>query len=233
MAGVWRKYFCSIQNGLVMKTHDLLQVLKACYAVFPHLKQVSCYGCCEDILRKSEGELRALRAAGLTLVFVGLESGDQEVLDLVNKGVTVRDQIDAVVKANRAGLKTSVTVILGLGGKRLSRQHAMNTGMAVSAMNPSYLAALTLILVPGTVLYDMVGRGEFEPLEDQSLFLDELEIMLANTYAPDPVVFRTNHASNYLALKGILPQQQKNMLEMNAYYRGNPALLRKELVRGL
>jgi len=164
---------------------------------------------------------------------VGLESGDQEVLDFVNKGVRVQDQIDAVVKANVNGLQTSVTVILGLGGRRLSKQHAMNTGMAISAMNPSYLAALTLMLVPGTVLYDMECRGEFEQLKGQDEFLEELEIMLKNTYASGPVVFRTNHASNYLPLKGILPGNRKSMLEMIGYYRGNPHLLRSESTRGL
>ena len=227
------KIFLLDSNALIMKTHDLLRVLTACYAAFPGLRQVSCYGCCEDILRKTDGELQALCDAGLTLVFVGLESGDQEVLDLVNKGVRVQDQIDAVVKANVNGLQTSVTVILGLGGRRLSKQHAMNTGMAVSAMNPSYLAALTLMLVPGTVLYDMECRGEFEQLKGQDEFLEELEIMLKNTYAPGPVVFRTNHASNYLPLKGILPGNQKSMLEMIGYYRGNPHLLRSESTRGL
>jgi len=227
------KIFLLDSNALVMKTHDLLQILRACYAAFPKLRQVSSYACCEDILRKSESELLELREAGLTLVFVGLESGDQEVLDLVNKGVTVQNQIDAVVKANGAGLQTSVTVILGLGGRKWSRQHAVNTGMAVSAMNPSYLAALTLMLVPGTVLCDMKDRGEFEPLVDQSEFLHELELMLTNTYAAGPVVFRTNHASNYLSLKGILPQQQKNMLEMIRYSLSNPDFLRKDSVRGL
>ncbi len=102
------RIFLLDSNALIIKTPELLKILKACYESFPNLRQVSCYACCEDILRKSDEELGQLREAGLTLVFIGLESGDQEVLDLVNKGVSVQEQIDAVKKANRAGIQTSV-----------------------------------------------------------------------------------------------------------------------------
>lgn len=227
------KIFLLDSNALVMRTPDLLKILNKCYANFPRLKHVSCYGCCEDILRKSSKELNDLREAGLTLIFLGLESGDQEVLNLINKGVSVQDQIDAVVKANSVGIQTSVTVILGLGGKSLSEQHAVHTGMAVSAMNPSYLAALTLMIVPGTVLHDMVQSGAFKPLTDQRDLLKELELMIMNIYAPGPVVFRTNHASNYLALRGVLPREQKNILETIQYAAENPDTLRSESFRGL
>jgi len=227
------KIFLLDSNALVMRFPELLRILGKCYATFPRLCQVSCYACCEDILRKSGPELQALRDAGLTMVFVGLESGDQRVLDLVNKGVSVQQQIDSVARANEAGLQTSVTVILGLGGKHLSEAHAVNTGMAVSAMNPSYLAALTLMLVPGTVLHDMMLRGEFEPLADQSGLLRELELLLTNISAPGPVVFRTNHASNYLRLKGVLPQEQQHLLTTVRYALQHPELLYKESARGL
>lgn len=227
------KIFLLDSNAMVMQTPDLLRILEKCYKIFPRLKQVSCYACCDDILRKSSKELNKLREAGLNLIFLGLESGDQEVLNLVNKGVTVQNQIDAVVKANSAGIQTSVTVILGLGGKRFSEQHAIHTGMAVSAMNPSYLAALTLMLVPGTVLHDMVQRGAFEPVTEQLDLLNELELMIMNINTTSPVVFRTNHASNYLALRGILPQEQQSMLESIRFAVKDPDMLRKEFLRGL
>lgn len=218
---------------MIVRTSDLLKILAHCQALFPGLKQVACYACCEDILRKSQHELSNLREAGLNLVFIGLESGDQDVLRLVNKGASVREQIDAVLKANSAGLQTSVTMILGLGGKRLSEQHAVNTGMAVSAMNPSYLAALTLMLVPGTVLHDMSQQGTFEPVTTQNGTLRELELLIQNIYAPGPMVFRTNHASNYLQLRGILPQDQKNLLDTVRYGIENPKMLRDESMRRL
>ncbi|MBW1790445.1 MAG: radical SAM protein, partial [Deltaproteobacteria bacterium] len=173
---------------------ELLKILKACYESFPNLRQVSCYACCEDILRKSDEELEQLREAGLTLVFIGLESGDQEVLDLVNKGVSVQEQIDAVKKANRAGIQTSVTVIIGLGGKRLTEQHAVNTGKAAGKMNSTFFAALTLMVVPNTPMDEMIKKGEFELLTEPLEILKELEFMVMNIDAPGPVIFRTNHA---------------------------------------
>ena len=150
------KIFLLDSNAMTIRIPELLRILRRCYEVFPQLKQVSCYACSDDILRKDFTELRELRQAGLNLVFVGLESGDQQVLDMMNKGTTVENQIRAVTKVKKAGIRISVSVILGLGGKKLSEQHAVNTGRAVTAMNPSYLAALTLMVVPGTMLDSMV-----------------------------------------------------------------------------
>jgi len=227
------KIFLLDSNAMVIKTPELLRIVKKCYETFPNLKQVSCYACCEDILRKTDGELLELRKAGLNLVFVGLESGDQEVLDLINKGATVENQIEAVVKANRAGIQTSVTVILGLGGKRLSTQHAINTGKAATKMNPSFFAALTLMLVPGTVLDDMIKRGEFELVTDPVDVLKEVELMIKNIDAPGPVVFRTNHASNYLPLRGVLPGDKERLLKTIRSAMKDPTMLKAEYMRGL
>ncbi|MBN1626938.1 MAG: B12-binding domain-containing radical SAM protein [Deltaproteobacteria bacterium] len=227
------KIFLLDSNAMIIKAPELLKIVRKCYETFPRLKQVACYACCEDILRKSDDELLELRKAGLNLVFIGLESGDQEVLELINKGVTVEDQIESVVKANRAGIQTSVTVILGLGGKRLSHQHAVNTGKAATLMNPSFFAALTLMVVPGTVLEDMIKRGEFELITDPLDILKEVELMIDNIEAPGPVVFRTNHASNYLPLKGTLPADKERLLTTIRRAVGNPAILRTEYMRGL
>ncbi len=227
------KIFLLDSNAMIIKTPELLRIVRKCYETFPSLKQVACYACCEDILKKTDGELLELRQAGLNLVFVGLESGDQEVLNLINKGVTVEDQIAAVVKANRAGIQTSVTVILGLGGKRLSEQHAINTGRAVTAMNPSFFAALTLMVVPGTVLDGMVKKGEFELVTDPMDVLKEVELMVRNIDAPGPVVFRTNHASNYLPLKGTLPEDKEKLLKTIRGAVKDPSILRAEHMRGL
>jgi len=227
------KIFLLDSNAMVIKTPELLKIVKKCYETFPKLKQVSCYACCEDILRKTDEELLELRETGLNLVFVGLESGDQEVLDLINKGVTVEEQIEAVQKANKAGIQTSVTVILGLGGKRLSEQHAINTGKAATKMNPSFFAALTLMLVPGTELDAMVKRGEFELITDPIDVLKEVELIIKNIDAPGPVVFRTNHASNYLPLRGVLPDDKERLLKTIRGAMKNPSLLRAEHMRGL
>jgi radical SAM superfamily enzyme YgiQ (UPF0313 family) len=227
------KVFLLDSNAMVIKTPELLKIVKKCYETFPKLKQVSCYACCEDILRKTDEELLELREAGLNLAFVGLESGDQEVLDLINKGVTVEDQVEAVRKANKAGIQTSVTVILGLGGKRLSEQHAINTGKAATEMNPSFFAALTLMLVPGTKLDAIVKRGEFELVTDPMDVLKEIELMVKNIDAPGPVVFRTNHASNYLPLRGVLPDDKERLLRTIRGAMKDPGVLRAEYMRGL
>jgi radical SAM superfamily enzyme YgiQ (UPF0313 family) len=227
------KIFLLDSNAMIINTPELLKIVKKCYETFPDLKQVSCYACCEDILRKADEELLDLREAGLNLVFIGLESGDQEVLNLINKGVTVEDQIASVVKANKAGIQTSVTVILGLGGKKLSEQHAINTGKAATRMNPSFFAALTLMVVPGTVLDDMIKRGEFEPVTDPLDVLKEVGLMIRNIDAPGPVVFRTNHASNYLPLAGTLPADKEGLLKTISNAVKNPRILRTEYMRGL
>ena len=227
------KIFLLDSNAMIIKTSELTRILKKCYNSFPNLKQVSCYACCDDILRKRDEELRQLREAGLKLVFMGLESGDQEVLDLVNKGVTVQEQIDAVVKAKSAGIRTSVTVILGLGGRRLSEQHAVNTGKVAGRMNPDYFAALTLMVVPNTPLDELIKTGEFELVTDPLEILTELERMITNIDASGPVMFRTNHASNYLPLRGTLPGDKNKLLKTILDAKKDPALLRRENMRGL
>lgn len=227
------KIFLLDSNALIIKTPDLLRIVKACYQAFPGLKQVSCYACCGDILRKSNEELVQLRQAGLTLVFLGLESGDQQVLDLMNKGVAVADQVEAVVKANRAGIRTSVTVITGLGGRSLSRQHAIATAKAVSAMNPTYLATLTLMVVQGSPVERMIRQGDFEPLSGFGEILQELALMIEHIDAPGPIIFRANHASNYLPLKGTLPADKPAMLKLIQSALKDPHLLRPDHYRGL
>jgi radical SAM superfamily enzyme YgiQ (UPF0313 family) len=227
------KIFLLDSNAMIIRTPELLKILKKCHDTFPNLKQVACYACCEDILRKTDEELLELRKTGLNLVFVGLESGDQEVLNLINKGATVENQIEAVRKANKAGIQTSVTVILGLGGKRLSEQHAINTGKAATKMNPSFFAALTLMVVPGSILDDMVKRGEFDLVTDPIDVLKEVELIIKNIDAPGPVVFRTNHASNYLPLRGVLPGDKEGLLKTIRGAMKDPSILRAEYMRGL
>ena len=231
--GQVEKIFLLDSNAMVIKSQELLKILNKCYETFPNLKQVSCYACCADILRKSDEELKGLCEAGLKLVFVGLESGDQDVLDLMNKGASINDQIDSVVKANRAGIQTSVTVIIGLGGKKRWQQHAINTGKAASEMNPAYFSALTLMVVPNSPLDGMMKRGEFELITDPKELLKELDLMIRNIDAPGPVVFRTNHASNYLPLRGTLPRDKENLLKTIESALNDPSRLRSESIRGL
>ncbi len=217
-----QKIFLLDSNAMVMKTAELLKVTEKCYELFPQLKQVACYACAEDILRKSPVELGELYQAGLNLVFLGLESGDQQVLDLINKGITVEKQVEAVVKAKAAGMRTSVSVILGLGGQKLSRQHGVKTGQIIGSINPDYLAALTLAIDKGTVLDEMVKEKKFDPITNPVDYLHELQLMIENINVEGPLVFRSNHASNYLALKGNIPENKKKMLNAIADLMSHP-----------
>jgi len=228
-----KKIFLLDSNALIIKAPELLKIVKKCYDTFPKLTQVACYGCCDDILRKSDTELRQLSKAGLNLVFIGLESGDPDVLELVNKGATVQAQIDAVVKANAAGIRTSVTSIIGLGGRQLFHQHAVNTGKAVSQMNPTFFASLTLMVVPGTPLDAMIKQGKFEPVSEPAEIIKELELMIQHIDVPGPMAFRTNHASNYLPLRGTLPQDKAALLATIKNALRDPTRLRTESMRGL
>ena len=138
-----------------------------------------------------------------------------------------------VKKANRAGIQTSVTVIIGLGGKRLTEQHAVNTGKAAGKMNSTFFAALTLMVVPNTPMDEMIKKGEFELLTEPLEILKELEFMVMNIDAPGPVIFRTNHASNYLPLRGTLPRDKEALLWTIRSAMKDPSLLRPESMRGL
>jgi len=227
-----RRIFFLDSNALVMRTAQLAEITRAAYRVFPGLDRVSVYACATDIERKSDEELRELSEAGLKLLYVGLESGNEDVLELHNKGITAAQNIAACRRASAAGIETSVTVILGLGGPERSKAHALDTGRAVSAMSPDYFGALTLMVVPGTPVHDWIEKGDFRLLTQEEV-LAELEIMLGEIDVSREMVFRTNHASNYLPLKGNLPADKKRLLDMIRKARERKVPLRPEGLRGL
>ncbi|MEW6441643.1 MAG: radical SAM protein [bacterium] len=230
-SGVRRIFFLD-SNAMVMRTRGLVEITERAYALFPHLERVSVYACASDILRKPPQDLARIREAGLKLLYVGLESGNEQVLGLHNKGSTVEETAQACLKAREAGLEVSVTVILGLGGRGLSRPHAVDTGRAISRMQPDYVGALTLMAVPGTPVEDWIREGTFEVLSQEEI-LEELRLMLENVEVRRKVVFRTNHASNYLPLRGDLPSDRERMLETIRKAQARKIPLRPESVRGL
>jgi radical SAM superfamily enzyme YgiQ (UPF0313 family) len=189
------------------------------------------YAGAQDALKKEPEELIALKEAGLGIVYFGLESGSDAVLKLVRKGVTAADMIKACHRIKEAGLTLSITVISGLGGVDMTREHALRTAEVVSVINPDYLSTLTLMVVKGTKLYDQVQRGEFKlmtPLQD----LKELKLMLEHVNLSN-CVFRSNHASNYLPLKGVLNRDRDALVSLIERGLATPAMLRPEYLRGL
>lgn len=195
-----RRVFFADGDALVVKTELLLELLDYVHRNFPAVERISSYGTAKDVLHKSEEELKALCAAGLELVYLGAESGDDAVLMHIRKEVRAADIIAAGQKLKRCGLKTSVTLISGLGGRKGIREHAVKSAELISAMNPEYASFLTLRLYPGTKMNDEVARGEMELITPDEI-VEEMELFLTHVDSPG-TVFRTNHASNYVVLAG-------------------------------
>jgi radical SAM superfamily enzyme YgiQ (UPF0313 family) len=230
MPGTRRVFLCD-GDAMVLKTDRLLRILDALDDAFPQLQRVGIYANARDILKKSEEELRSLREKKLGIAYLGMESGSDEILASICKGATSDDMIRAVRKAEDSGLKASVILILGLGGRAKSREHALASARVASAMNPRFLSCLMLMLVPGTPMHDAYARGEFEPLSPEEL-MQELRLFVEHLEL-DGTVFRANHASNYLPLGGRFPKDKEAVLaQIDAAIRGETGL-RPEFLRGL
>jgi len=228
-----RRVFLADGNALILSTDRLMTILDALGAGFPLLRRVGVYANARDIQAKSDADMAALRQRKLEIVYLGLESGSDEVLRRVNKGATGADMIEAVGKLKRAGIRSSVIALLGLGGEELSAEHAEQTGRVVSAMDPEYLSILTLMLVPGTELDRQRRAGAFV-LPGPEGMLHELRRLIAHLEGLSRCVFRTNHASNYLPLAGTLSRDKANLLATidEALARGR-SVLRPEAWRAL
>lgn len=205
------KIFLADGNALAIGNRDLEKILLEIKRLFPECKRVSAYSAPRDILRKAPEELKKLRDLGLQLLYLGVESGSDKILEITNKGVNSREMIEAGQKAKNAGFKLSVTVISGLGGKKLWQEHGRESAKVINAIQPDYLALLTLLVQEGTLLREAIERGEFQLLEPKEV-LKETRWMIENLELKN-TVFRSNHASNYVALKGNLPQEKKGLLK--------------------
>jgi radical SAM superfamily enzyme YgiQ (UPF0313 family) len=228
-----RRIFLADGNALVLGTERLTTILDALASAFPLLRRIGIYANARDILGKTDAELAAIQQRKLEIVYLGLESGSDEVLRRVHKGITAAEMVDAVQKLQRAGVRTSVIALLGLGGKELTEEHARLTGRVVSAMNPEYLSMLTLMLIPGTELHRQWQSGRFELPEPLEL-LGELRQVISATDGLSRCIVRTNHASNYLPLAGTLSRDKTHLLATldDALSRGQSAL-RPEAWRAL
>jgi radical SAM superfamily enzyme YgiQ (UPF0313 family) len=205
-----RRVFLADGDALALSTRRMLEVLSLLRDQLPNLERVSSYANARNMLNKTVDELAQIRAAGLELVYLGLESGDDPTLAAIHKGMTVAEQIEGCRRAKQAGIRLSVTAILGLAGAERSLVHAEATGRAFSAIDPEYIGVLTLILVPQTAMARRVAFGEVV-LPDSVGMLRELREMIAATEVSD-CLFRSNHASNYLPLGGRLPWDKPAML---------------------
>lgn len=205
-----QRVFLADGDALALSSRRLHEILDLLHAELPNVERVSSYATARNLLEKDVEELRSLRQRKLELVYLGLESGDDETLAAVHKGITVAEQIAGCRRAKEAGMKLSITAILGLAGAARSLAHGRATGEALSAIDPEYIGILTLMLVPGTRMYRRVATGELV-LPDQIGMLRELREIVAHTDVSD-CLFRSNHASNYLPIGGHLPHNKDAML---------------------
>jgi len=225
------KVFVADGDALVMETPRWLEILGALDGAFPELRRVSAYATAQNLLEKEEDELRRLKDAGLSLLYIGPESGDEVTLRRVVKGNSFDDHALAARKAHAAGMKLSVIVLLGAGGIERTAEHARETARLITEMDPEYLSALTLTILPGTPIERMMEKGRFE-LPDIEGLLAELRTMVAES-SPTRALFRTNHASNYLPLEGRLPRDRDRIVaSIDSALRGEIPL-RPEYFRGL
>jgi len=228
-----RRVFLADGDALVLSMRRLNQILAAIESAFPDLERVGIYANAKNLLNKSEADLKTLVQKGLGIVYLGLESGSDEILSRIEKGSTAAEMVAGVKKAQQVGMKVSVIGILGLGGPDRSMHHAELTGQVVGQMDPDYFSMLTLMLVPGTKLHQQWQSGEFQLLEPEEM-LAELRQVIKHTDTLTECLFRTNHASNYLPLKGTLPQDKERLLQtLDGTLTRGKEVLRPEAWRGL
>lgn len=226
-----RRAFLLDGDALVLTNRRLVPVLKRLRECFRGLSRVASYANARDIVRRTPGELRELHENRLRLIYMGLESGNQDILDRVSKRSSAEETIDAVLMAAREGIKSSVIVLLGLGGKKHSSEHVRDTVLALNRMQPRYLSFLSLMLIPGTPLARDSARGEFEVLSPRELLTEARDILRGLEL--NGTVFRSDHASNHLALEGRFPQDKDRLLALLNSAICGKIELRPELSRGL
>ena len=228
---VERIFLCD-GDALALKNDKLMPILEYIGRHFPECERVTSYARATDILRKTDEELLQLFRAGMNMVYVGAESGSDEVLAAINKGETRAQLIEAVRRAEACGIRASVTFISGLAGKAGWEDHAVQTGTMISEMEPSYVGLLTLMVDPGVPIAEEIRQGRLQLLSPEEVLAETL-LMLENISVHRECVFRSNHASNYLSLKGTLPQDRDSMIRHIRRGMENSGMLKDERFRAL
>lgn len=228
-----QKIFLADGDALIAKTEYLEELTHACYAAFPSLRRVSCYASPQALDKRTVEEMTRLREAGLTQYYLGVESGHDEVLTNLKKGIDATNMIRVAQKATDAGVKLSTMILLGVGGRRLSREHALESARVINAIQPRFVSTLVVTPVEGTPLHDQAMAGAFDDLTPAELTL-ELRTFVAGLELKS-TIFRSNHASNYLPLGGTLPKDKQRLVaELDAVLVSeDPRNYRPEWVRGL
>jgi radical SAM superfamily enzyme YgiQ (UPF0313 family) len=228
-----KKVFIADGDALIIPQKRLVPIIELVKDAFPKLERIGLYGNTKSILKKSVDELKTLREMGVGIIYLGVESGDQVVLDRVCKGTVLDKTAEAAKRVKDAGIILSVTILLGIGGVERSKIHAEATGKFLTRIQPDYAGALSVIVVPGTVLAEEVKKGSFE-VPTPYMLLEELYVMIENIDA-EHLYFASNHASNYLPVKGWLPEEKAGILKAikHVLQQKDPSMLRPEYMRAL
>jgi radical SAM superfamily enzyme YgiQ (UPF0313 family) len=226
-----RRIFLADGDALNLPTDSMLKALQYVYAKFPQLDRVSCYAMPMNILHKNDSELKEIRAAGLNMFYIGIESGNDIVLKKVTKGATYNTILRACQRAKAQGYILSCMIILGLGGKTYTKEHISDTARILSQISPEYIGGLTLYLEDGIHNEFMNKFGEpFVALDDLGV-LDELERLIQNIHPGREVIFRANHASNVYSIAGKMPEDREKMLTLIKSLKLHPQMLKPKFLR--
>ncbi|MCI6820672.1 MAG: B12-binding domain-containing radical SAM protein [Clostridiales bacterium] len=228
---VERIFLCD-GDALALSNNRLMPILEFISDNFPECERVTVYGRAKDALKKTDEEMRQLYEAGIKMVYLGAESGSEKVLKAINKGETRQELIDGVKKIEASGMKASVTFISGLAGKDGWEDHAIQTGTMISEMQPSYVGLLTLMVEPGVPMADDIQSGKLRLLSAEEIMAETL-LMLQNTNVQKDCVFRSNHASNYVSLRGTLPADREKMMALLRKAMNNHDMFKDERFRAL
>ena len=209
----FRRAFLADGDVLILPTEDILRIMHYIKQKNPHMENINMYGNAKAILRKSPEDLRAIRDAGLGVLYQGIESGNEEVLRRIKKGAVPKHMKEAAAKVLGAGIKLSQTVLLGIGGTELSAEHARDTGKLLGEMSPDFASALTVMILPNTQLFQEYKSGKFV-LPDKFGLLGELRTIIKNMNVTRKCYFTSNHASNYLPIRANLPEEQGAVLRL-------------------
>jgi radical SAM superfamily enzyme YgiQ (UPF0313 family) len=212
--------FLADGNTIAMNSEKLADIISYARDLFPEAERVSSYGGARFLKGKPPEALRRLREAGLDIIYFGLESGDDEILAMMDKGVDSGGMIEAAHRVKEAGIALSVYILLGLGGEERWRQHAENTARVLNAMQPDFIRPRTLALLPGMPLYEIAREGGFTEASGETI-MRELQVMLGALEVED-AWFLSDHISNYVPIYGHLPEDREKMLATVEMALGDP-----------
>ncbi len=230
--GVEKVFLCD-GDALIIPQPRLEEIIGLINENLPNIERISTYANAKSILRKSVDDLKKLRGMGLKMIYLGVETGNSQLLEKIHKGVTYEQMVEAGRRVKEAGMMLSVTVLLGVGGIEKSVEHALDTAKILTDLDPDYAGALTLMLIPDTPLYDEYITGKFV-MPDTFGYIKELYLIIANANFTN-CYFTSNHASNYLPIRAFLPRQKEKILKMisSVIEEKDSSKIRPEHLRGL